>query len=103
MKTEPKIKRTLDVAKYPLDQVEMRLSRCMHVQTCLLNRMSNIGASQGEILESPCKTAILRRISQKRTLISGELATRVNRSDTWVAVEHAGVLEKIGSILALRK
>jgi hypothetical protein len=45
----------LEVAENPLDEVQMRLTRSMHVETCLLDGMRNVGTRQSEVLKSTCK------------------------------------------------
>jgi hypothetical protein len=50
MEMKTKVEGTLDVAKNTLDQVQMWLPRGMHVETSLLNSMSNIWTCQCKIL-----------------------------------------------------
>jgi hypothetical protein len=87
------VERPTDVAKDPLDEDEMWLARRMHVEAGMLHRMGNIRAGERQILQGPGKAAVLRRVSKKGTIFSGELATSVNRSDRRIAVEHPGALQ----------
>jgi hypothetical protein len=101
MELKTKIQRALDIAENALDKVKMRFPRSMHIQTGLLNSMSNIRTRQSQVLKGTSETAILCRIGHKRAIISGELATSVNGSRTRVAVSHASSVEKVDGILAL--
>ena len=67
---QAEIKGALDVAENTLDQVHVRLSGCMHVQTGLLNRVRDVWTCQGEILQSTSVTPILRGIGKKRAILS---------------------------------
>jgi hypothetical protein len=99
----PKVKSALDVTKNPLHQVEMRIPRSMHVQACLLNRMSNVRASMCQILQGTSVTAILSRIGEECTISGRNLAPYINRSGAWVALGHTSALKELNCILALRK
>jgi hypothetical protein len=89
MQPKTKIQCTLEVSQNSLDQVEMRLTRSMHVEARLLNSMCNVGTRQCQVLKGASKAAVLSRIGNERTIIGGELATSVYGSSTRVAIKHA--------------
>ena len=101
MQPKTQIQCTLEIPKNSLNQVEIRFLRSMHVEAGLLHFMSNIRTCQCQILKGACKTAVLSRISDERTIVGRKLATSVYGSRTQVAILHAGALEKINGILAL--
>jgi hypothetical protein len=101
VKPKTKIQRALETPKNPLDEVEMRLTRCVHVKTCLLHCMRNVGASQCEILKGARETTVLGGVSDEGSFISRELAMHINGGRTRVALEHAGALRKLDGGLAL--
>jgi hypothetical protein len=78
VKPKTKIQRALEIAKNPLDKVEMRLTRCVHVKTCLLHCMCNVGARQCEILKGANETVVLCGVSDEGSFISRELAMHIN-------------------------
>ena len=73
MELKTEIERLSNVAKDPLDQVQMWLMWRMHVEAGLLDGMADVRARQGKILQSPGKTSILRRISKKGASIREKL------------------------------
>jgi hypothetical protein len=76
----------------------MGLPGVMHVQANLLNCIGNIWPGEGEILESPSKTAVLTGICNRGT-ISRELGVSVHRSATQLAVTHTSSLQNIQHVL----
>jgi hypothetical protein len=101
LKTE--VQCPLEVAKNPLDEVQMRLTRSMHVETCLLNGMCYVRTRQSEVLKSTGKAPILCGVGDEGTIIGREFTTHVNGSRTRVALKHAGTMKKIDDVLALRE
>jgi hypothetical protein len=81
----------------------MRFPRSMHVETCLLNSMSNVWTSERQVLESTSIATVLRGIGEKRTLSGGEFAAHINGSGAGVALDHAGTLQELDGVLALRE
>ena len=71
--------RALDVAQDALDGREVLFTRIVHMKTNLLNRVRDVGARKGEVLESSSKTPVLRGIGHGRAGNSGELRRGVNR------------------------
>ena len=82
-----------DVAENPFYQIEMRLPWRMHVETRLLNGMSDVGARERQVLQGTGIAAVLGRISEERAVFSGELAADVDGGRAWIAVYHASTLE----------
>jgi hypothetical protein len=101
VKPKTKIQRALEIPQNLLDEVEMRLTRCVHVNTCLLHYMRNVGVRQCEILKDAREAVVLGGVSDEGSFISRELATRINGGQTQVALEHAGALKKLDGGLAL--
>ena len=101
MQPKPQIQCTLEIPKNPLNQVEMRFPRSMHVEAGLLHCMSNIRMRQCEILKGACKAAVLSGIRDERTVISCKFATGVYGSRTRVALQHTGALQEVDGVLAL--
>jgi hypothetical protein len=93
----------LDAAKNPFDKIQMRLPRGVHIETRLLNGVSDVRASERQVLQCTGIAAALSRVIKERAFISGELAANVDGSGTRMALNHAGSLKKINSILPLRE
>jgi hypothetical protein len=53
----------LEVPKDTLRIREMGLPRVVHVETHLLDRVGNVGPSEGEVLESPSQVAVGSRVT----------------------------------------
>jgi hypothetical protein len=75
----------------------------MHVQTDLLDSISNIWPSERQVLQGTSKTPIIRGISHWRTSISWNLRICVDWSRTRLALCHLGMLQNIQHELPLRK
>jgi hypothetical protein len=61
---QTKVEGATDVAEYPLDEVEVWFPGSMHVETCLVNNMSNVRTGMCHVVESAKSTlslAVLRR------------------------------------------
>jgi hypothetical protein len=52
----------LEVPKDTLRIREMGLTRLVHVEAHLLDRVGNVGPSEGEVLESPSQVAVGSRV-----------------------------------------
>jgi hypothetical protein len=63
-----------------------------HIKTSLLNGMSYVRASEGQVLKSTNIALVLHGVSEERTLRGGQLAAHINGSGTGVALDHAGTL-----------
>jgi hypothetical protein len=68
----------------------MRLTRVMHEETNLLNCISEILASQCEILQSTGEVAVLSDIRYGSVVHSRKLGMSVHRGRCRVALSHAG-------------
>ena len=75
----------------------------MHVETNLLNSISNIWMSEGQVLQSSSKTAKVSRIRHGNTTICRELGICINRRGTRLAVRHASSLKDLHDVLMLRQ
>jgi hypothetical protein len=51
---QAQVQGALNVAKNPLQSNQMNVSRSVHVETYLLNCISNVGSSEGEVLKCIC-------------------------------------------------
>jgi hypothetical protein len=68
----------LDIMKNPLKQCEMRFPRVMHKQTDLLNNIGSVRTSQCQVLESTGETAVVCRISDRRSIGGRKLHAGIN-------------------------
>jgi hypothetical protein len=67
-----------EVAEKVLEGSEVGLPRIMHMKAQLLNRISDVRSSEGEVLESTSKTPVCGGIRHRVPLGLGHLALRVN-------------------------
>jgi hypothetical protein len=74
----------------------------MHVKAHLLNSKGNIGSSKCQVLESASKTAVLRGISNWRS-VGRQFGVHINRSAARLALTHPGSLQNVLRILTLRQ
>jgi hypothetical protein len=51
---QAQVQRALNIAKNPLQSNQMNVPRSVHVKADLLNRISNVRTSEGEVLKSTC-------------------------------------------------
>jgi hypothetical protein len=91
----------LEVPKDVLHGHEMGLTRVMHVEAHLLNRVGNIGPGEGEVLESPGQAVVGSRVTDGGPHIGGDLSLSVDRRGAGLVVAHASTLKDVASILAL--
>src|SRR5690349_7195338 len=96
------VKSATNIAQNPLESSHVRLPGIMHVKTNLLNSIGNIWPSEGQILQSTGKTAVIRSIRNRRS-ITGKLRISINWCGTRVAVSHASTVKNLQHILSLRK
>jgi hypothetical protein len=80
---------------------EMGLTRVIHVEAHLLDRVGNVGPDEGEVLESPSQAAIGSRVADGGPHVGGDLGLSVDRCGVGLAVAHASMLKDVLSILAL--
>jgi hypothetical protein len=97
------VKSAFDVAKDPLHQVEMRLARCKHVETGMLNAMGNVRAGECQVLQSAREATILHGIRKKSTISSRQFTPDVNGSGARVALNHPCTLQELDDVLSLRE
>jgi hypothetical protein len=57
-KKQVEVEGTLEVPKDALHDYEMGLTRFMHVEAHLWDRVDNVRPGEGEVLESPSQTAV---------------------------------------------
>jgi hypothetical protein len=69
----------LKVPQNSLGSDNMSFSGIMHVETYLLDNISDVRPSEGQVLQSTSKTAISCRICNWRAGFNGDLGTSVNR------------------------
>jgi hypothetical protein len=55
VKLKPEVESAANVAQDPLDEVEMQFLRSMHVETCLLDSMSDVRTRERQVLKSTGK------------------------------------------------
>jgi hypothetical protein len=70
--------RAAEVAEETLEGSEVGLSRIMHMKAQLLNRISDVRSSEGEVLKSTSKTPVRGGIRHRVPLSLRQLALRVN-------------------------
>lgn len=56
-----------NVPKNPLKRGKMLLSRFMHVETHLLNRVGDVGTGKSQVFKSTRNTTVKRRVGNRRT------------------------------------
>jgi hypothetical protein len=64
----------LEVSKDVIHGCEMGLSRVVRVEAHMLDRVSNVGTREGEVLESPCQAAVGNRVTDKGPMSEETLA-----------------------------
>jgi hypothetical protein len=82
----------MQVAQYPLDCRQVRVSRSMHVKAHLLDCIRDIRPSKGEILQGSDKTPVLGGIANRIALKSWYVGLGVHRCAAWFALSHTCVL-----------
>jgi hypothetical protein len=95
------VERALEVPKDALHGSEMRLTRVVHVEAHLLDRIGNVGPGEGEVLESPSQAAVGSRVADGGRHVGEDLGPSVDRCGAELAVAHASTLKDVSSILAL--
>jgi hypothetical protein len=81
----------------------MRFPWLMHTETHLLNGISNIRSSEGEILQSTSKTAKIRSIMNRRTNLGKQLGISVHWGGAQLAFRHPCASQNIQHVLPLRE
>jgi hypothetical protein len=102
-KKQAMVNGALEVPKDALRGREMGLTRVVHVEAHLLDRVGNVGPSECEVLESPNQTAVGSRVTYGDPHGGGDLGMSVDRCGAGLAVPHASTLKNVPSILALVK
>jgi hypothetical protein len=92
-----------EVAEEALEGSEVGLHRIMHMKAQLLNCISDVRSSEGEVLQSTSKTPVRGGIRHRVTLGLGHLALCVNWSRAGVAICHPSSLKDVKSVLPLVK
>jgi hypothetical protein len=114
---EPKeavVEIAMKVAKNPLDDVEVGLSRGVRVNAHLLDCVSDVAPSEGEVLESPGEALVGRHVADRgvvvigdRTdqgvVVIGDLRLSVNRHGAGLVVGHASLLQNDDGVMAQMK
>jgi hypothetical protein len=60
---QAEVEGALEVPKDVLRGHEMELTRVVHVEAHLLDRVGNVGPGEGEVLESPSQVAVGSRVT----------------------------------------
>jgi hypothetical protein len=83
----------------------MRLARVVHEEADLLNSIRQVRTSQREVLEGADQTPVVGAVrgGERGAVGRRELGVSVNRSRCRVTLSHAGALEKVDGVLALRQ
>jgi hypothetical protein len=102
-KKQAMVNGALEVPKDALHGREMGLTRVVHVEAHLLDRVGNVGPSECEVLESPSQAAVGSRVTYGDPHGGGDLGMSVDRCGAGLAVPHASTLKNVPSILALVK
>jgi hypothetical protein len=101
MKKQVVVEGALEGLKDALCDREMGLMGVVHVQAHLLDRVGNVGPSEGEVLESPSQLAVGSRVTGGGPDVRGDLGLSVDRCGLGLAVADASMLKDVLSILAL--
>jgi hypothetical protein len=91
----------LEVSKDALRDREMGLTRVVHVEAHLLDRVCNVGPGEGEVLESPSQATVDSRVMDGVPHVGEDLGLSVDQHGAGLAVAHASTLKDVPSILAL--
>jgi hypothetical protein len=100
-KKQAEVEGALEVLKDVLCGREMGLTRVVHVEAHLLDRVGNVGPGEGEVLESPTQAVVGSRVADGAPHIGGDLGLSVDRRGAGLAVAHASTLKDVSSKLAL--
>jgi hypothetical protein len=73
----------------------------MHVEADLLHGVLQLRESERQVLQGTNNGAIVGCIRSRRSIGSGELGFRVDRSGRGGAIKHPNVLKNIASVLVL--
>jgi hypothetical protein len=79
MKKQVVVEGTLEVPEDALHNCEMRLTRVVHVEEHLLDRVGNVKSGEGEILESPSQAVVGSRVADGCPHVGGDLGLSVDR------------------------
>jgi len=91
----------LKVAKDPLGSSQVSLARIMHVKADLLDGICNVRASERQVLEGTCKTAVGSGIIHRRANICGDLGTSVKGGRAGIAATHTMAFQNVQGVLPL--
>jgi hypothetical protein len=94
-------RRPLEVAQDALHGCQMGLPWIVHMQTDLLNDISDVGPCEGQVLESPCNAPKLGSIQKRRPGVGSALRLKVNRSRAWLTISHGLTLDDVQRVCAL--
>jgi hypothetical protein len=100
---EAVIEGVVEVAKNSLLSDEVRLLQGVHVKAHLLDDVSDVGSSEGEVLESPDEASVGCHIADWDAVVVGDLHLSVNRRGAGLAVGHVSSFQYVDVILALVK
>lgn len=102
-KVQTMIQCPMQIAKNTLDYHVMRFPRIMHMKKNLLNNIRNVRPSERrDVLQCFDQSSIVSRTSNKWTLYTIKLATRVDGSGTWLTICHTRTLKNLNDIPPLR-
>jgi hypothetical protein len=85
-KNQAEMESTTNISEDALEGGQMGFSRIMHVKTHLLDCISNIRTSEGQILKCSCQAPKISGVSNRITNDLGELWIGVNRGGARFAV-----------------
>jgi hypothetical protein len=92
---------TLEITKDPFGSNKVNLPRAVHVETRLLDCISNVRPGECQVLKRAYKATVVCRISKRRTFISRYFGTCIHWSGTRFATTHAMAGQNVQSILTL--
>jgi hypothetical protein len=92
---------TLEVPEDALHNREMRLTRVVHVEAHLLDRVGNVRSGEGEVLESPSQVVVDSRVVDGCPHVRGDLGLSVDRRGAGLTATHVSMLKNVLSILAM--
>jgi hypothetical protein len=79
----------------------MGITRVMHVEAHLMDRVGNVKPSEGEVMESPNQATVGSRVKDRASRVGGDLGMSVDRCGAGLVVAHASTLKDVPSILVL--
>jgi hypothetical protein len=97
------VKGALDISNDAFNKIEVGGAWSVHEKACMVDSISDLRTSEGEILEGANKTTIEGGIIKKITVGGRKFGAGIDRRFGGVAIIHTSTLDDIKRVLALRE